>query len=593
MKAAAFLLLAASMLAVPAVAQDAGVPGRKKPEFTMTGAVNNPTRLPADPAGLKLPAGYAVSVAATDLGNARMVAVAQDGTVYITRRTEADMLMLRDMDRDGRYEVRRVVAARPNLHGLAIDGRTIYLLSDHKLFRAPLMADGSLGEIVTLVDDLPDAGQHMNRTMAVGPDGKLYVSVGSTCNECDEPNRENATLLVMNREGKQRRIFASGLRNTIGFDWSPATGQLWGLDQGVDWLGDDEQPEELNRIGDGKRYGWPYIFAAGFRNPHRQPPGGVTLEEWDRTSERPVTGYTAHAAAMQLKFAGGSGFPQDAQADAFATFRGSWNRAEPSGYEVVRIRFDERGNPTKMEPFMTGFLTTAPGGEAGWTGRPTGLAFAPDGSMLVTDSENGVLYRVRYSGAGGTRPAAAGYHLPPPAPPADVIAMDRPETQAQAKLSVTSSAFAPQAAIPMRFSGWHDNVSPPLAWGAGPAGTRAWAIIVDDPDAATKPTTHWVAWNIPAAATSLAEGVPGRPRLEDGMRQGSATNGATGWTGPHPPVGDRPHSYHFQLFALDQPLALEAGADRKALLAAMQGHVVAKGELIGRYGQPQPPAKLN
>ena len=113
-----------------------------------------------------------------------------------------------------------------------------------------------------LADDLPDAGQHANRVLAVGPDGKLYLSVGSTCNECNESNPENATLLQMNPDGKSRRIFASGLRNTIGFDWNPRDGKLWGMDQGMDWLGDDDQPEELNRIEQGKRYGWPYIYAA-------------------------------------------------------------------------------------------------------------------------------------------------------------------------------------------------------------------------------------------------------------------------------------------------------------------------------------------
>lgn len=584
-------LLACTILTSTVAAQERGTPGLRRPEFTVTGSVNKPTQLPANPAALKAPAGYQVTVAATDLGNARMIATAPDGTVYISRRTEADVLMLTDRDRDGRYETRQIVAARPGLHGITVDRGTMYLVSARVVWSAPIQPDGTLGELKVLADDLPDAGQHANRTLAVGPDGRLYISVGSTCNECNESNPENATILTMTTEGKGRRIHASGLRNTIGFDWNPANGQLWGLDQGIDWLGDEDQPEELNRIEGGKRYGWPYIYADGRRNPHQQPMNGLTPDDWDRISQRMTLGYTAHAAAMQLKFARASAFPADAQGDAFATFRGSWNRAEPSGYEVVRIRFDRAGNPTAMEPFLTGFLQTAPGGEAGWTGRPTGLAFAPDGSMLVTDSENGVLYRIRYTGRDAGRPQPA--PLPPTAttPPPGPIALERRETQSTGRLTVTSSAFAAGGTIPRKYTKYFDNVSPPLSWTGAPLATRAYVLIVDDPDGAMKPVNHWVMWNIPA--TTIPEGLPAYPQTPAPLmaRQGGNTMGIPGWNGPKPPVGDAPHGYHFQVFALDAPLVLDPGANREALLAAMGGHVLAKGELVGRYAQPAPPPK--
>ena len=585
-------LLAATALATAAGAQEKGTPGLKRPEFTVTGAVNKPTQLPADVAGLRLPPGYAVTVAATDLGNARMIAVAGDGTVYITRRAEADLLMLKDVDGDGVYETRKVVAARPNLHGLAVDGRTLYLVGTRMLWSAPILPDGTLGALRMLADDLPDAGQHNNRTIAIGPDGKLYLSIGSTCNECNESNPENATLVTMNKDGKGRRVFASGLRNTIGFDWNPRTGQLWGLDQGMDWLGDDDQREELNLLEPGKRYGWPYVYADGRRNPHQQPPNGLTYEDWDRISQRMVAGYTAHAAAMQLKFAAGSAFPADAQGDAFATFRGSWNRSTPSGYEVVRIRFGADGRPARFEPFLTGFLTTARGGEAGWTGRPTGLAFTPDGAMLVTDSENGMLYRIRYAGAGAARPQPGAGPAATPAPPPGPIAMDRPETASGGRLTVASPAFANGGVLPGKYSRYFDNISPPLAWSGAPASTRSYAVMADDPDAALKPVSHWVAWNI--AATSLPEGVPPQPQTPPplSVRQGAATPGLLGYVGPRPPVGDPPHAYHFQVFALDTVLTLDPGASREQLLHAVAGHVVAKGETVGRFGQPTPPPKL-
>jgi Raf kinase inhibitor-like YbhB/YbcL family protein len=589
------LLLSAALASTPALAQsDNSVPGQKKPEFTVTGAVNLPTPLPTNLAKLRVPAGYTVAIAAADLGNARIVTTARDGTVYVTRRTEADVLMLKDADGDGTYETKRIVAARPNLHGIALDGSMVYLVGNRELYSAPVLADGTFGELTKIVDDLPDAGQHANRTIAVGRDGMLYVSVGSTCNECNEPNQENATLLRISPDGRKRTIFASGLRNTIGFDWNPANGQLWGLDQGTDWLGDEAQPEELNRISEGKRYGWPYIFDAGTKNPHLAPPNGLTSTDWDRMSERMVLGYDAHAAAMQLKFARASAFPADAQKDAFATFRGSWNRSQPSGYEVVRIRFDQAGNPTRIEPFLTGFLTTDSGGEAAWTGRPTGLAFAPDGSMLITDSENGVLYRVRYTGRDAATP------LPPlpktmaANPTPSPIALARQETQAGARLNVSSPAFANNGALPRRFSRYYDNASPPLSWSGAPAATAAYAVIVDDPDTSpVNPTNHWIAWNIPATTTSLGEGLPGTIQLAEPKmtRQGANTTGQTGWSGMHPPVGDAPHHYHFQVFALDAPLPLMAGANREALITAMKGHVLARGEAVGTYAQSKPPEK--
>lgn len=588
------LILLAGVCSGTAFAQDSGVPGRSAPEFRIEGNINKPTQLPADPARLKLPDGYRVDIVARDLGNARMLAVGADGAVYVTRRSEADVLLLKDTDGDGRYEVRRVVASRPDMHGIAIDGSTAYLMTAHEIFTAPVLAGGDLGPLTQIVGGLPAAGQHPNRTLGIGPDGMIYASVGSTCNACVETSPFNATMMQISKDGKQRKIHASGLRNTIGFDWNPRNGQLWGMDHGIDWLGDEAQPEELNSIEQGKRYGWPYIYADGRRNPQDVPPNGLTMEDWDRMSERMVAGYTAHAAPMQMAFNRGTGFARDTQGDAFVAMRGSWNRTDPKGYEVVRIRFDANGKPGQIEPFMTGFLTRAPGGEAGWTGRPTGLAFAPDGSMLVTDSENGVLYRVRYEGT--DRPAAelAKPVMPAARPPAGPIAMARPETQASGKLKVSSAAFNANGMLAERFSDYHQKVSPPIAWTGAPEGTRSFAILVDDPDAASvKPVAHWVAWNIPATTTNLPEGLPGTPQLASPktMRQGANQAGSTGWYGPRPPIGDRPHRYHVQVFALDSQLTTLPGATREQLLQDMRGHVLAKGEIIGRYAQPRPPAK--
>src|SRR5690606_16282093 len=163
-----------------------------------------------------------------------------DGTVYATRRDEGDVIMLRDADRDGRADGAPVVVAhRPGAHGLAIHDGRLYLATVKEVFVADIGQDGRPGPLQMLVGDLPDGGQHPNRTLAFGPDGMVYVSIGSTCNACNETNPEHATLLRMSPDGKSRTIFASGLRNTIGFGWHPETGEMWGMDHNIDSLGDD------------------------------------------------------------------------------------------------------------------------------------------------------------------------------------------------------------------------------------------------------------------------------------------------------------------------------------------------------------------
>jgi Raf kinase inhibitor-like YbhB/YbcL family protein len=159
-------------------------------------------------------------------------------------------------------------------------------------------------------------------------------------------------------------------------------------------------------------------------------------------------------------------------------------------------------------------------------------------------------------------------------------------------LQVTSGGFRAGAAMPAKYSEYADGVSPPLAWSAVP-GAKSYAVIMEDPDAPQKPFVHWLAWNIPANVTSLPEGVQEQPRLTepDGVLQGRNTRGSSGYYGPRPPVGDAAHHYHFQVFALDTVLALPFGADRDELVKALEGHVLGKGEVIGRYAQPQQPPK--
>ncbi|MBW6531471.1 YbhB/YbcL family Raf kinase inhibitor-like protein [Sphingomonas sp. RRHST34] len=542
-------------------------------------------------AALRVPRGYRVATWASDLGNARMLAVAPDGSVYVSRRSEADIIRLVDADGDGRADgPPTVIVNRPGLHGLTIHGGQLYFMTAHEVFRAPLRPDGGIGAVETLIDDLPDAGQHLNRTLAVGPDEMLYISVGSTCNACDESSQENATLLRASLDGKRRSVWASGLRNTIGFGWHPRTGALWGWDQGIDWLGNDMQREEINLIERGHRYGWPYVFEDGKRNPQDEPPGGLTAARWAAASTAPTLMHVAHSAGMQWAFHPGGGFGPDAAGDAFVALRGSWNRKPASGYELARVRFDAAGRPTRVESFVSGFMSRDGTSQYG---RPCGVAVLRDGSLLLSDDANGILYRISYDGAAGQAAPLA-----PPAGPmreqaargTDVpLALARPETAARgATFKVTADAFADQGMIPREHSEYGLGISPALRWGAVP-GAASYAILVEDPDGSAKPVVHWLAWNIPAGTRALPAGLQERDRLSggalEGMMQGATTRGTVGWYGPRPPKGDRPHPYHFQVLALDRALDLPLGATRDQLLAAAAGHVLARGETVGRYAE--------
>jgi len=546
-------------------------------------------------AQLKLPDGFKVQPFAQGLGNSRIIAVSDKGDVYVSRREEGDVLFLKDADGDGKADGPPIqVASRAQAHGIAIKDGKLYLVTVKEVFVADIKDDGTLGPLKMIIGDLPDAGQHPNRVMAFGPDGMLYISVGSTCNACNESNAENATILRATPDGKSRTIFSSGLRNTIGFDWNRTTGQLWGLDHGIDLLEDEVQPEELNRLEQGKQYGWPHVYGKGDIYPQSTPVGGVTKEQWRDQSVPMVIGYTAHAAPMQFKFYSGSLFPAEYQGDAFATMRGSWNRNPASGYEIVRIYF-ENGQPKTIEPFLTGFLSD--GGKTHF-GRPVGLAIAKDGSLLMADDTNGVIYRIAYAGEASKnmeakpapasameQQAAKGQHVP--------LAKDRPETKADGIVAVTSASFKSEDSIPPWHSEYADGVSPALKWKAV-KDAASYAIVMEDPDShPIKPFAHWLAWNIPASVTELPEGLQEQLRLlePEGVLQGRNSSGSHGYFGPKPPVGDPAHHYHFQVLALDSLLDIPPTSDRDAFLAAASGHVIGKGEIVGLYEQKIGPPK--
>jgi glucose/arabinose dehydrogenase len=395
--------------------------------------VNRPELVPATDeriAGLRVPVGFEVSVVMRNLVNPRMLAVGPDGSLYVTSPALSEVWRLRDLNGDGDTsdaDEQSIVASKddsPDLagvHGIAIAGIDVYLASVKAVFTATL-ADGQFVSLRKIAGDLPDGGQHPNRTLAVGPDGKLYVSIGSDCNACAETNTEHASMLRLELDGTSAqnpaqvahpvlardptvmvssRVFASGLRNTLGFDWHPSTGQLWGSDHGSDGLGDDIPPEELNQLVGGKSYGWPYCWADRQVDPVIDDPSkNVTKESYCQLTEPFAIGYPAHSAPIAFIFYRGYQFPAEYRGDAFAVFRGSWNRAIPTGFKVVRIHFEDGqpaasvGQEDPVEDFLSGFLID----NDRQFGRLAGLATDRDGSLLVSEDSNGVIYRVSHTG---------------------------------------------------------------------------------------------------------------------------------------------------------------------------------------------------
>ncbi|RYF98686.1 MAG: sorbosone dehydrogenase family protein [Chitinophagaceae bacterium] len=342
---------------------------------------------------LKVPAGFTVKKFAGELGKPRIIAVNANGDVYFSDRDAGTVTLLQDADKDGVAESKKLVTTVKQAHGLAIHDNKLYIAAVNELYSAAINTDGTLTAPTLLIDGLPDGGQHPNRTLGFGPDGKMYLSIGSTCNSCPEPNALNATMLQANPDGTGQKIFARGLRNTIGFDWHPQTKEFWGMDHGIDWLGDNEQPEELNLLKENGFYGWPYIYSDGKYNGGTRPNSDTTYQQYKDMSTFPSLGYQAHGAPMQMAFYTGSMFGMEYQNDAFVAMRGSWNRSKAVGYNVVRVKFDN-GKPVRFEDFLTGFLTN---NNQSHFARLVGVAVHTDGSLLVSDDTNGVIYRISKS----------------------------------------------------------------------------------------------------------------------------------------------------------------------------------------------------
>jgi len=335
---------------------------------------------------LSVPAGYTISIFAEGLGSARFLAVDADGALYVTDQL-GRVLRLPDADGDGvADQVETVLDGLDSPHGITFHDGALYIAEESRVISAEDRdGDGSFESVETLIPDLPEGG-HWSRTIRFGPDGLLYVSVGSSCNVCEEEDPLRASIWRFNADGTGGEPFAIGLRNAVGITFHPDTGELWATNNGRDGMGDDVPPETINQPQSGDDFGWPRCHAGTIIDPLFGSEGAC-----DGVAQPSVL-MQAHSAPLGLTFASGEMLaPFDG--DMLVAFHGSWNRSEPTGYKVVRIPF-ENGQPTG-EPvdFITGWLLD----DGDWWGRPVDVIVANDGSLMISDDDAGRIFRLSRS----------------------------------------------------------------------------------------------------------------------------------------------------------------------------------------------------
>ncbi|MEG4022087.1 PQQ-dependent sugar dehydrogenase [Microcoleus sp. S13C4] len=359
--------------------------------------------IPASPV-LRVPPGFVVNVFADNLDAPRWLALTPTGDVLVTETRQNRITLLRDANRDGVAEVRKTFASTQNglniPFGMAFADRYFFLGNTDEVRRfSYTKGQEQLTGTGQKIADLPGGGynQHWTRNVVVSPDkSKLFVSVGSQSNADVEP-LPRASVQVMNLDGQNKQIFASGLRNPVGLDFHPTTNQLYATVNERDGLGDDLVPDYFTRIRQGEFYGWPYAyFKPNLLDPRHSRNGNSDRPDLAAKTLMPDVLFQAHSAALGLQFYDGKTFPKRFLNGAFVAFRGSWNRNAGTGYKIVFVPFNAaNGRPQGYyEDFLTGFLTD-PSGPKTW-GRPVGLLVLPDGSLLFTEEANNRIYRVQY-----------------------------------------------------------------------------------------------------------------------------------------------------------------------------------------------------
>ncbi|MBM3342904.1 MAG: sorbosone dehydrogenase family protein [Betaproteobacteria bacterium] len=356
------------------------------PKLTVT----PPDQIPLNK--IQVPPGFQVELWAHGMPGARMMARGDKGTVFFGTRIIGRVYAA--YERDGKRQTKIIAEKLTQPNGVLFVNGSLYVAAINRVFRYDNI-EANLDNIPAPVEmtdafKLPPEVHHNWKFLAFGPDKKIYFQVGAPCNVCEVNPGVHAQIRRYNLDGSGMEIVARGVRNSVGFDFHPKTGELWFTDNGRDWAGEDGFEDELNRVPAeriGAHFGFPYCHGNG------QPDPDVKVPNACANTVLPVITLGPHTAALGMRFYTGKMFPADYRDAILIARRGSWNRTERLGYDVVTVRASPDGKNAKMTPFMTGFLDKA--ANSFW-GRPVDVMQLPDGSMLVSDEEMGAVYRVSY-----------------------------------------------------------------------------------------------------------------------------------------------------------------------------------------------------
>lgn len=353
--------------------------------------IRNPFKNP-----LVLPPEFSVSVFADGLGNPRDLSYDPAGNIIVSVPNEGKVLALTDKNGDGIAEKTVVIRGLRNPHGLATRcasyGCSLYIAEEHRVGEYAYDNQALRAVYKRSILNLPSRSgdRHTTRSLLFLPvpnDRTLLVSVGSSCDVCREEDERYASVLAVNVETHEGKIYARGLRNAVFLALHPVTGQVWGTEMGRDNLGDDLPPDEINVVEEERDYGWPICFG---KNIHD---GDFDKNEYVRDPCADAVPahieIPAHSAPLGLAFVPEEGWLDDWQHNLIVAYHGSWNRTTPTGYKLVRYKLDASGTFLGVEDFMTGWLA-----DAGALGRPVDILIQPGGVMYVSDDKAGVVYRI-------------------------------------------------------------------------------------------------------------------------------------------------------------------------------------------------------
>ncbi len=340
---------------------------------------------------LRVPPGFKVEVWADGVPEARSLALGDKGTVFVSNRISKNIYAV--IDRDGKREVKTVLKGLSAPNGIAFNKGTLYVAERGRISKYDGIEDrlDNPGEGKVVIDNLDPTTQpgHFWKYLSMGPDGWLYFNIGSPQN-ITMPTYMQATIMRVNPKDGVLQNYAQGVRNSVGFDWSPKTHQLWFTVHARDWLGDDK-PEDMLEVAtkQGQHFGFPYCHEGDMLDPE------FGINRSCAEFEKPVLKLGPHVAPLGMKFYTGKMFPAAYQGNIFVARHGSWNRTTKLGYDVMRVAVDGKNKVVKYEPFFTGFVTDDKGDPPMW-GRPVDLLIMKDGAMLVSDDYNGIIYRISY-----------------------------------------------------------------------------------------------------------------------------------------------------------------------------------------------------